>query len=177
MSKRARSTSSPQPPGSAIPGGKALATYVAQVAVAHQNHAWAKQKTVYEANLKFIRKYRSRLPMPTMACISCGLLGNDRDIVGCGRSGCANRCCSGCLRNNYCSECYGQCVFKDCGKEFMKHYMDMCVGCGEVMCDTHKQHCVGCGERLCWHPDHPERTAACQTAHDCQEPAARHGKK
>lgn len=160
-----------------IPGGKALATYVCQVIVANQKHAWEPVKKVYDANLAHV-KSKSFGRMTVFACHGCGkicdsYMNGNTTVVPC-KTNCGRFCCKTCCPEEFCAVCSLHCTWSDCKKLMTCKDGDFevtakCASCDKPLCLTHKQFCKACGRALCWHPDEADLVSMCVEKHDCQE--------
>lgn len=164
------------PPGSSIPGGKALARYVAGIVVAHQRHHWEAIRQVHEQNLKLAQVTSGALHAYIRMCVMCGKLSKEGEKYEPCSGGCGRLQCAACHVSIACDKCAVKCHFPDCKQRMILTNKDRkpvpgaerrsCIVCKTKCCSFHSQYCPGCGDTLCWHA---QDKITCVSKHDCTQ--------
>lgn len=166
------------PSTSQIPGGRALAQYVAHVVVTNQRREWEPLRSVVEGNKKRLRQDRGNIFNGARCCVTCTRL-EDRQTFNTCPGGCNCYQCDTCRATKACETCSRKCQFKGCSVRMLiagtslesqtEKSRRQCIICSVICCPKHSQYCPGCGCTICWHPTEKSMSDSCVKKHDCQE--------
>lgn len=174
--------------GEVIPGGRALAKYVARRAVVYQKLHYERIRAKLERQQTALRKEfdergsghpydkRTALQHSTMPCAGCWFVFSKADLVVCQGSSAHGSYCEECRFEGFCrTDCAVQCEASGCGKWMVCHskYPGCyeCDECSEYVCGEHKIFCRYCGYALCDRPD-----TQCEREHACDAKAKKVGR-
>lgn len=145
-----------------IPGGKALAQYVAQVMVAHQHQQkdeLKRFKTKIERQQALVRHFN---PGPNNGnlkfCKQCGfgIQAGAEYTNFCAMHGYFCKDC--CAKNGKCKSCWFSCCYDGCEVLFQitgpKNEGFICNVCKTDICDDHTEYCRYCAVPLCFEKEH-----------------------
>jgi hypothetical protein len=139
-----------------IPGGKALAQYVAQVVVAHQHqqkNELKRLKTKIERQKTLVRYFNPAGNGKLRFCRQCGfgIQDNAEYATFCAVHGTFCKDC--CSKNGKCKSCWFSCRYDGCEAVFeLTHPGDkgyICNVCQTDICDDHTEYCRYCAVPLC----------------------------